>query len=235
MGFSRIKPDSAYLGLPLFRTGKDKDFYFLIDRLDAKLARWKAKILSKAKKLVLIKYVAFTLPTYVMQTMRLLATICSKLDARIRSFWWSSSSESRKLLCLKAWDSLCKPKSCGGLGFRKMDEFNRAILARWGWNIFTNANSLCLSVLRPRYIQYDRFLDILKKVGDLLFWKDILDIRNLLVDGACYVMGNGDSIDPYKDPWVPNVVKFRPTPIAEPNEGCNRVKDFIFYPGKWDV
>ncbi|KAL5557445.1 hypothetical protein UlMin_039681 [Ulmus minor] len=200
MGFSRIKPDSAYLGLPLFRSGKVKDFYFLVDWLDAKLAGWKAKILSKAKKLVLIKSVVSSLPTYVMQTVKISASICSKLDARIRSFWWGYSSNSRKLLCLKAWDSICKPKACGGLGLRKMGDFNRALLAEWGWNLLTNATSLYLSVLRSRYIQYDRFFDILKKIGDSPFWKVIIDIRNLLVDGACYVVGDGNSIDLWKDP-----------------------------------
>ncbi|KAL5568829.1 hypothetical protein UlMin_025404 [Ulmus minor] len=149
-----------------------------------------------------------------MQTMRIPAFICSKLDARIRSFWWGSSSESRKPLCLKAWDSLYKPKSYGGLGFRKIDEFNRALLVKWGWSILTNVNSLCLSVLRSRYIQYDRFFDIPKKIGDSPFWKAILDIRNLLANRACY---------------------FKPTPIVEPNRGCNRVKDFISHLGSWDV
>ena len=74
-----------------------------------------------------------------------------------------------------------------------------------------------------------------KKIGDSPFWKAILDIRNLLADGACYVVGDGNSIDPWKDPWVPNVVQFRPTPIVEPNGGCNRVKDFISHPGSWEV
>ncbi|KAL5575198.1 hypothetical protein UlMin_016897 [Ulmus minor] len=94
------------------------------------------------------------------------SSICSKLDARIRSFWWG------------------------------------ALLAKWGWNLLTNATSLCVSVLCSRYIQYDRFFDIPKKIGDSPFWKAILDIKNLLADGACYVMGDGNSIDPWKDPWI---------------------------------
>ncbi|KAL5561293.1 hypothetical protein UlMin_031040 [Ulmus minor] len=121
-----------------------------------------------------------------MQIVKIPASICSKLDARIRSFWWGFSLNSRKPLCLKAWDSICKPKVCGGLGLRKMGEFNRALLAKWGLNLLTNATSLCLSVLHSRYIQYDHFFDIPKKIGDSPFWKAILDIRNLLADGACY-------------------------------------------------
>ncbi|KAL5561445.1 hypothetical protein UlMin_031192 [Ulmus minor] len=129
MGFSYITPNSTYLGMPLFRSSRIKDFDFLVEQLDSKLAGWKARTLSKAKKLILIKSIALAVPTYSMQTVKLPNAICSKLDARIRAFWWGPSSNGRKPLCLKAWDALCKPKSLGGLGFRRMRDFNLALLA----------------------------------------------------------------------------------------------------------
>ncbi|KAL5543740.1 hypothetical protein UlMin_007524 [Ulmus minor] len=128
MGFSYITPNSTYLGLPLFRSSRIKDFNFLVEQLDSKLAGWKARTLSKAKKLILIKSIALAVPTYSMQTVKLPNAICSKLDARIRSFWWGPSSNGGKPLCLKACDALCKPKSLGGLGFRRMRDFNLALL-----------------------------------------------------------------------------------------------------------
>ncbi|KAL5568331.1 hypothetical protein UlMin_024906 [Ulmus minor] len=45
MGFSRITPNSVYLGLPLFRSRKIKDFSFLLKQLDSRLVSWKAKTL----------------------------------------------------------------------------------------------------------------------------------------------------------------------------------------------
>ncbi|KAL5583172.1 hypothetical protein UlMin_015614 [Ulmus minor] len=102
MGFSHIASNSAYLGLPLFCTGHNKDFNFLVKQLDSKLAGWKARTLSKAKKLILIKSIALAVPTYSMQTVKIPTVICSKLDARIRSFWWGPSSNGRNPLCLKA-------------------------------------------------------------------------------------------------------------------------------------
>ncbi|KAL5577065.1 hypothetical protein UlMin_018764 [Ulmus minor] len=40
-----------------------------------------------------------------MQTAKIPASVCSKLDRRIRSFWWGISPNGGKSLCLKAWDA----------------------------------------------------------------------------------------------------------------------------------
>ncbi|PON79623.1 hypothetical protein PanWU01x14_008550, partial [Parasponia andersonii] len=34
-----------------------------------------------------------------------------KIDAAARKFWWTGSLDRNKFLALKAWDSLCQPKS----------------------------------------------------------------------------------------------------------------------------
>ncbi|KAL5553541.1 hypothetical protein UlMin_040942 [Ulmus minor] len=119
LGFDKISPSSAYLGLPLFRSGRSKDFNFLVEKLESKLVGWKSKVLSKAKRLVLIKSIALSLPVYTMQSMKLPKTICSKLDATIRNFWWSAS-KSNNPICLKAWAEVFQPKQWDGLGFRRM-------------------------------------------------------------------------------------------------------------------
>ncbi|KAL5566496.1 hypothetical protein UlMin_029660 [Ulmus minor] len=235
MGFSHIVPNSTYLGLPLFRSGHNKDFNFLGEQLDSKLAGWKARTLLKAKKLILIKSIALAVPTYSIQTVKLPSAICSKLDAHIRSFWWGPSSNGRKPLCLKAWDAMCKPKSLGGLGFRRMRDFNLALLSKWGWNILTGQNSLCLSVLRARYLLHSQFFEASSKAGDSKFWKSILSLKELIREGACYVVGDGCSIDPWKDPWVPNIPNFLPIPISEPSVSNTRVKDFFLQQGLWDI
>ncbi|KAL5565529.1 hypothetical protein UlMin_028693 [Ulmus minor] len=98
-----------YLGLPLFQTGNSKDFKFLIERMENKLAGWKSRVLSKAQRNILIKSVISSIPVYAMHSMKIPVTVCSKLDSIIRKFW-GAASHTQNPLCLRAWKVICQPK-----------------------------------------------------------------------------------------------------------------------------
>ncbi|KAL5555923.1 hypothetical protein UlMin_038159 [Ulmus minor] len=102
MGFEHIPLTSCYLGLPMFRSQKMRDFNFLVECLDSKLVGWKAQLLSKAGRLTLIKSMALALPIYAMHSIKVPKTICAQMDARIRRFWWGSNDTNPRPLCLKA-------------------------------------------------------------------------------------------------------------------------------------
>ena len=147
MGFEHIPLTSCYLGFPTFRFQKVRDFNFLVECLDSKLAGWKARLLSKAGRLTLIKSVALTLPIYAMHSIKVPKTICPRMDAWIRRFWWGSNDMNPRPLCLKAWDDICVPKADGGLRFRRMADMNLVLLFKWGWDFITRSFSYCLSFL----------------------------------------------------------------------------------------
>ena len=58
-----------------------------------------------------------------------------------------------------AWDKLCKPKVEGGMGFRDLKVFNLALLAKQGWRLMQNQNSLFHQVFKAKYFANDTFLD----------------------------------------------------------------------------
>ncbi|KAL5583365.1 hypothetical protein UlMin_015807 [Ulmus minor] len=109
-----------------------------------------------------------------MQSTKISASVCAKLDARIRSFWWGYSRNGRNSICLKAWDALCRPKSCGGIGFRKMADFNKVLLSKWGWNMICGTKSFCLDILCSCYLLGENFLDAIVKPTHSPFWKDFI-------------------------------------------------------------
>lgn len=72
-----------YLGVPtiLGRASK-KDYQFLVDRINGKLAGWKAKLFSMAGRATLIQSCLSSMPFYTMQTTRLPRSVCDMTGFR---------------------------------------------------------------------------------------------------------------------------------------------------------
>ncbi|KAL5559056.1 hypothetical protein UlMin_035267 [Ulmus minor] len=172
------------------------------------LTRWKARLLSKANCLTLIKLVALALPIYAMHSIKVPKTICARMDARIRWFWWGSNDTNPYPLCLKAWDNICVPKANGGLGFRRMANMNLTLLSKWGWDFLTRSSSYCLSFSQSKYLRTEGFWTAKPTHSNSPFWKDVLGSRDLLLKRACLHIGDGSYVNIWEDPWVPNYRDF---------------------------
>lgn len=167
-------------------------------------------MLSFAGRATLVKSVISALPSYTMSAVQLPISLCTKMDQKVRMFWWGHSKPEN--LCLKSWDSVCTPKSYGSLGFRKMKEANRDLFAKLAWQVTANEDRVWVKQLRTKYCSRRDFFNVEKNVRDSRLWKDLLDCRNSIVKGACYVIGNGRAINIWKDPWVPYVEGFKVWP-----------------------
>lgn len=45
----------------------------------------------------------------------------------------------------------CSPKDQGGLGFRKMHDFNKAMVMKLGWGLINSPRALWVRVLKSKY------------------------------------------------------------------------------------
>ena len=106
-----------------------------------KLSGWKAKFLSFAGRVVLIKYVMSVIPNHIMQGVSLPSHICNKLDKVNRDFLWGSTSEKRKLH-LVGWSKIVRPKEDGGLGIQVAKAKNLALLAKLNWRMYREKEAL---------------------------------------------------------------------------------------------
>lgn len=73
-------------------------------------------------------------------------------------FWWDEKPEKNKMNWV-AWDKLTVPKFEGGLGFKDIEAFNDAFLAKLGWQLLNSPDSLLANMLLGKYCHSSPFLE----------------------------------------------------------------------------
>ena len=192
-----------YLGLPAL-VGIDRSdcFKHLIDRVRSKTKGWKEKLLSMGGKEILIKSIAQAVPVFTMMVFKIPKNICKGMTDAISQFWWGDDDDQRRIHW-KAWWKLCIPKSRGGMGFRDLETFNRALLAKQVWRLLLEPESLCARVLRARYYPDGKLLNAKQKSGSSYTWQSILAGLDCFKKGYIWRVGDGSQINIWEDSWVP--------------------------------
>ncbi|KAK2644780.1 hypothetical protein Ddye_019975 [Dipteronia dyeriana] len=72
------------------------------------------------------------------------------------------------------WKRLCKSKIKGGLGFRDLEVFNRALPANQCWRIIKIFESLSWRTLKGCYFPNCDFLEVAKKTSGSFLWNSLL-------------------------------------------------------------
>ncbi|XP_023639555.1 uncharacterized protein LOC111830929 [Capsella rubella] len=203
LGITTLGGMGSYLGLPESLGGsKTKVFSFIQDRLHNHINGWSAKLLCKGGKEVMIKAVASALPTYVMSCFRLPKTITTKLTSAIANFWWGTNGNSGGMHWW-AWAKLCNSKQLGGLGFRDVQDFNTALLAKQLWRLMEAPDSLFAKVFKSRYYRNSDPMAPIRTYSPSYGWRSIISARSLVYKGLIKRVGSGESISIWTDPWIP--------------------------------
>ena len=147
LGFSLTANLGSYLGFPLRQAGSsNQDFNFILDRVQHKLAGWKANLLSLVGRRVLIQATKSTVPSYVMQTSFLPVKILNSLDRMNRNFLWGSNKANKKMHWV-GWPKVTRPKEEGGFSIYSAKERNLTFLAKLNWRFNTERDTLWAHVL----------------------------------------------------------------------------------------
>ena len=194
----------SYLGLStLVGQAKYQTFSFLKDRVWKKIQGWKGQLLSRAGKEILIKAVVQSILTYTMGVFQLPVKLCDELNAMCARFWWGQISNERKIHW-KSWKVLTKPKNEGGMGFRDLRNFNLAMLAKQGWRLLHEKDSLLYGCFKAKYFPRSCFLEAVDIPNNSYVWKSLLVAKHILKKGCCWRVGDGRSIRVMQDKWIPN-------------------------------
>ena len=234
LNITSVTCHDRYLGIPtIIGRRKIETFESIKARVWAKLNGWKERCFSKGGKEILIKAVAQSIPNYFMSCFRLPQAICADINHMIARFWWGASTEGNKIHWL-SWKKLCRPKSQGGLGFRDLELFNKALLAKQGWRIISNPDSLACKVLKGKYFNNGDFLSASVGSDPSFVWRSLMWGRDLLKLGLRWRIGDGSKVNIFENPWIPRPSLFRP---VSPRTAYSPllVKDLILPSGSWDI
>jgi hypothetical protein len=208
-----------YLGMPT-SVGRSPTatFNFLYDMIWKRINGVTDRPMSRAGKETFLKAVIQAIPTYVMSCFQIPVSTCDKMKSSIANQWWGVE-DGKKKLHWRSWDWLSTPKSLGGMGFRDLMLFNQAMLGRQGWRLLTEPTSLCARVLKGRYFPDTDFWHATKPRSSSYTWRSILFGREILLNGAQWGIGNGQSVKITSDHWIPERPPYMLKPLIPiPNE-----------------
>lgn len=96
--------------------------------------------------------------------------------------------------------------------------FNDAMLAKIGWRLIKYPDSLVAKVLLGKYSKSSSFMDCEVPSTASHGWRSILAGREVLRKGLGWVVGNGESIKVWGDPWLSSSIPL--TPIGPPPQNA---------------
>lgn len=110
-------------------------------------------------------------------------------------------------------------KAKGGLGFRSLEDFNLALLAKQGWRLLQHPQSLVGRIFQEKYYRGGSFLGSELGRRPSYAWRSLWSSKALLGEGLMWRVGDGRSIKIWGDRWLPGPQNYS---ILTPSRGLHK-------------
>ncbi|GAU47696.1 hypothetical protein TSUD_190240 [Trifolium subterraneum] len=119
-----------------------------------------------------------------------------------------SENRKKKINWIK-WDKVCLDRDGGGLGVRRIREFNLSLLGKWSWRLLVDKEGLWFKVLVAKYGMTDGRITRGGRQASL-WWQDLCDVRNGIglsigrwfENNISRKVRNGEGTLFWKDSWL---------------------------------
>lgn len=207
-----------YLGIPLFK-GRLKvvHFKYLIDRFQSRLAGWQCRALSQAGRVVLIRSVLSSIPIYTASAISIPLSIQRQLDKICSNFFWQGSEPAHRKHWL-AWNKICCPVECGGLGIRSLRDIQLSFQVKLIW-LALFGGSLWAKFVQSKYLKGQHLTDCTLPFPAGIRKQDFQLAKSILLSGLRMAVKDGSRTSFFKDTWYrfPLAEHFS---VPQPIENC---------------
>ena len=163
------------------------------------------------------------------------AGIIHEIEQLMCGFLWCQGDMKRGKAKV-SWEDVCLPKYEGGLGVRKLETVNIALMTSHIWKLITHKESMCVRWIHAYKLKNRSFWDVSLISNASWGWRKLLQIRNIVRPHIWYKIGNGEKASVWFDTWearcpLMNHVSYR----AISNVGFNRQETVaaMIYDGSW--
>ncbi|XP_027181659.1 uncharacterized protein LOC113780035 [Coffea eugenioides] len=227
LGSIQVATQGRYLGLPMVITrSKQQVFGYIKDSISRRMASWKNKLLSQGGKEVLLKAVSMAMPVYTMSCFKLPNKLCKEVSSMFANYWWGEAEGKNKMHWC-AWGRLTKEKKVGGLGFKDLQNFNKALLAKQVWRLVSKPNLLVSKVLRAKYCHKDSIFRCKVPKCASWIWQSLMNVRDFVQNGTRKKIGNGKATNIWRDKWIPGNKDGKVTSVMPLSCNITRVEELI--------
>ena len=144
----------------------------------------------------------------------------------MRKFWWGQRGQESRITWV-SWRRMCKSKLVGGMGFRNLQAFNLAMLAKQGWRLISNPNSLVAQIYRARYYPHGDVFHSKLGSSPSFTWRNIYNGLEVVKRGSRWRVGNGERILIWEDKWLPTPTTYKVISPPKSFNGYPRVSALI--------
>jgi hypothetical protein len=180
----------------------------------------------------MLKAVIQAILIYSMSVFLLPKTLCHDINSMMSKFWWEHKENDTKMVWM-SWERLGRTNERGGMGFRDLESFNLALLAKQGWRLIHSSNSLVSRVFKEKYYPNGSFQTSTLGRRPSYAWRSIWASRRLLQEGMRWRVDDGKSIRIWHDRWLPSPTTYAvQSPVTILGEDA-RVSSLIDDDSQW--